>query len=55
MEDNFSIGGGHGSGGNVGDGERQMKPRSLAHCSPPAVWPGPLLVRSLGVGVPCLN
>ena len=44
MEDKFStdggVGGGDGSGGNVSDGERQMKLRSLAGCSPPAVWPG---------------
>ena len=31
---------GGGSGGSVSDGERQMKLHSLAHRSPPAVWPG---------------
>ena len=29
-----------GSGGNASDGEQQMKFRSFAHRSPPAVWPG---------------
>ena len=33
-------GGGDGSGGSAGDGERQMKLRSLARRSPPAARPG---------------
>ena len=43
VQDNFSTDGGEwggigsGSGGNASDGERQMKLRSLARCSPPAV------------------
>ena len=52
VEDNFSTDGGvgDGSGGNTSDGERwgatgsdgerQMRLRSLARRSPPAVWPG---------------
>ena len=44
MQDNFSTDGvgqgGNGSGGNGSDGEWQMKLRSLAHRSPPAVQPG---------------
>ena len=42
------------SGGNASDRERQMKLRSLAHCSPPAVHPGRGLVpvHRLGVGDP---
>ena len=57
MEDNFSTGGAggmvravilsNGSGGNESyDGEKQMKLRSLARRSPPALWWG-------GVGDPC--
>ena len=34
------MGRGDGSGSNASDAEQQMKPHSLAHCSPPAVWPG---------------
>ena len=35
-------------------GERQVKLCSLAHRSPPAVWPcRPVLVNGLGVGDPC--
>ena len=46
MQDNFSIDGGEGgggglnSGGNVSNGEQQMRLCSLACCSPPTVWPG---------------
>ena len=44
VEDNFSVGQGAGegddSGGNVSDGEQQMKLCSLACCLPPAVLPG---------------
>ena len=43
VEDNFFVDRGEagvdGSGGNGSDGERQMKLRSLARRSPPAVWP----------------
>ena len=40
-DSNASNGGdGNGSGGNASDGEWQMKLRSLAHHSPPAVRPG---------------
>ena len=35
----LGVGGWVGSGGNASDGERQMKLRSPAHLSPPAVWP----------------
>ena len=47
MEDNFSMDqvvgagcGGNGSGGNVSDGERQMKLHLLARHSPPALQSG---------------
>ena len=59
MEDSFSTGGGgDGSGGSAGDGERQMKLCSLPRRSPPAVWPwfltgcGLVAVRGSGVGDP---
>ena len=34
------VRGGDGLGGNVSNGDRQMKLHSLARLSPPAVWPG---------------
>ena len=42
VEDNFSTGGMVQAVMRVtgSDGERQMKLRSLAHRSPPAMWPG---------------
>ena len=40
LEDNLSTDGGGGGDGNASDGERQMKLRSLACHSIPAVWPG---------------
>ena len=43
VEDSFSTDGGEGgSGGNVSDGERQMKLHLPAHRSSPAVQPGSL-------------
>ena len=62
MEDSFSMNGGadcsggnasdggDGSGSNGSDGEQQMKLHSLAHRSPPAVWPS-----SPGVGDACVR